>query len=51
MFSKPFLVLRDPDIIKLISIKDFDYFSEHRDVAPEGAEPLFHKTLFAVKGT
>lgn len=43
-------MLRDPELIKQICMKDFDYFSEHRDLIPEGAEPIVPRTLFASDG-
>lgn len=53
----PFFVIRDPELIKQIGIKDFDYFVDHRptfgiDDEASGEHPnaLFRKTLFAMTG-
>lgn len=49
-FTKPILLLRDPDLIKQICVKDFDAFPERRDNIPEEVEPLWTKNLVAVNG-
>ncbi|RZC39558.1 p450 domain containing protein, partial [Asbolus verrucosus] len=43
-FFTPILVLRDPDLIKQITVKDFDHFLNHQKFIPED---LFHVTLFS----
>nr|CAH7721220.1 unnamed protein product [Callosobruchus chinensis] len=47
----PTLMIRDPELIKTICVKDFDHFSNHRTFVPEDVDPLFGKNLFALKGT
>ncbi|KRT85989.1 hypothetical protein AMK59_2628, partial [Oryctes borbonicus] len=42
----PTLVVRDPDLIKQLTVKDFDHFVNHRAVVPEGVDPLWNKNLF-----
>lgn len=49
-FLTPTLLLRDPDLIKQITIKDFDHFMDRRSVIPEDSEPLFSKNLFSLRG-
>lgn len=49
LFTSPILLLRDPDLIKQICIKDFDTFSEHRPMVPEGTEPIWTDNLVASK--
>lgn len=49
--TSPDLIIHDPDLIKQITVKDFDYFTDHRSYLPENADPLFSKNLFALKGT
>ncbi|XP_053685851.1 probable cytochrome P450 9f2 [Sabethes cyaneus] len=48
----PMYVLRDPELIKKIAVKDFDHFMDHRPLFgenhPDGSEMLFPKTLFAL---
>ncbi|KAJ8928372.1 hypothetical protein NQ314_019103 [Rhamnusium bicolor] len=49
-FVKPILILKDPDLIKQIAVKDFDHFTDHRTFVPEDTEPLWNKNLLALKG-
>lgn len=49
-FTKPVLLLRDPELIKQICVKDFDAFPEHRALVPEGADPMWNKNLMASNG-
>lgn len=46
----PTLVMRDVDLIKQITVKDFDHFLDHRSFVPEGADELWSRNLFALKG-
>jgi cytochrome P450 family 9 len=48
-FFLPTLVLRDPDLIKQITVKDFDHFVNHRSFIPEDSDPLWGKNVFALK--
>lgn len=47
-FLLPTLVLRDPDLIKQITVKDFDHFTDHSTTVP--GEPMLSKNLFTLKG-
>lgn len=47
---EPVIMIRDPDLIKQICVRDFDSFSEHRTHSAVKAEPLVPKTLFASNG-
>ncbi|XP_017776424.1 PREDICTED: cytochrome P450 9e2-like [Nicrophorus vespilloides] len=49
-FSRPMLMLRDSELIKQITVKDFDHFTDHMSFIPEGVEPLWTSNLFALKG-
>uniref|UniRef100_V5GR19 Cytochrome P450 9e2 n=1 Tax=Anoplophora glabripennis TaxID=217634 RepID=V5GR19_ANOGL len=49
-FFVPTLVLKDPDLIKQITVKDFEHFTDHRAFIPEDADPLWGKNLFALRG-
>ncbi|RZC37545.1 p450 domain containing protein, partial [Asbolus verrucosus] len=49
-FHLPTLILRDPDLIKQITVKDFDHFVDHRSFVPEDSDPLFAKNLFSLTG-
>ncbi|XP_029170316.1 cytochrome P450 9e2-like isoform X2 [Nylanderia fulva] len=46
----PLTVLRDPNLIKSIGLKNFDLFPDHRTMVEEHQEPLFAKNLFLLKG-
>ncbi|XP_072748583.1 uncharacterized protein [Anoplolepis gracilipes] len=46
----PVVVIRDPDLIKSIALKNFDLFPDHRTFLEENQEPLFGKNLFSLKG-
>ncbi|XP_030371710.1 probable cytochrome P450 9f2 [Scaptodrosophila lebanonensis] len=50
---KPLLMIRDPELIKQITIKDFDHFINHRDVFGSGDENdtdnLFSSSLFSMR--
>ncbi|XP_012253053.2 cytochrome P450 9e2-like [Athalia rosae] len=48
-FSTPIIMIRDPELIKQIAIKDFDSFPNHRMFITSPNEPLFEKNLFALK--
>ncbi|XP_017770148.1 PREDICTED: cytochrome P450 9e2-like [Nicrophorus vespilloides] len=48
--TRPTLILRDPDLIKQITVKDFEYFTDHRSFIPDKSDPLWNKNLFALKG-
>ncbi|XP_044253698.1 cytochrome P450 9e2-like isoform X2 [Tribolium madens] len=47
-FLIPTLVLKDPDLIKQITVKDFDSFLNHRSFIPEDVDPLWSKNLFSL---
>ncbi|XP_063916556.1 cytochrome P450 9e2-like [Zophobas morio] len=49
-FLLPTLLLKDPDLIKQITVKDFDHFLDHRNFIPEDCDPLWGKNLVALSG-
>ncbi|XP_076275225.1 cytochrome P450 9e2-like isoform X2 [Rhynchophorus ferrugineus] len=50
-FQEALLLLKDPELIKQITIKDFDHFTDHRTVGTsDEIDPLFNKNLFFLKG-
>ncbi|CAH0564732.1 unnamed protein product [Brassicogethes aeneus] len=49
-FSLPNLLVKDPELIKQITVKDFDHFVDHRVLIPEEVDPLLGKNLFSLTG-
>uniref|UniRef100_A0A1S4JSZ5 Uncharacterized protein n=2 Tax=Culex quinquefasciatus TaxID=7176 RepID=A0A1S4JSZ5_CULQU len=52
--TMPFFVIRDPELIKQIAVKDFDHFVDHRTIMgndDSGDSPrLFGNSLFSMNG-
>lgn len=48
--NTPQLMIRDPDLIRRITLEDFEAFPEHRRVVPDGVDSLWDRNLFAMKG-
>ena len=46
----PVLLLRDPELIKMVTVKDFEHFLDRQVPISEDAEPLFGKALLNLKG-
>ncbi|XP_063917833.1 cytochrome P450 9e2-like [Zophobas morio] len=49
-FLLPTLVLKDPELIKQITVKDFDHFVDHQPFIPEDSDPLWSSNLLALTG-
>lgn len=49
-FNKPVLVIRDPELIKQLTVKNFEHFTDHINNIDPDCDPLFGKNLFALKG-
>nr|QZM07472.1 cytochrome P450 monooxygenase CYP9EK3 [Lasioderma serricorne] len=49
-FATPVLYIRDVELIKKITIKDFDYFTDHSNVLAPNSQDIFSKNLFSMKG-
>ncbi|KAJ3645286.1 hypothetical protein Zmor_022952 [Zophobas morio] len=49
-FLQPILVIKDPDLIKQITVKDFDHFIDHPTLIPADSDPLWGKNLLTLTG-
>jgi len=49
-FMFPTVLLRDPELIKMVTVKDFEHFLDHQSAISEETEPLFGKALLNLKG-
>lgn len=49
-FFRPSLFLRDLELIKKITIKDFDHFHDHLSTQDEKVDPAVTQNLFSLKG-
>ncbi|CAH0723079.1 unnamed protein product, partial [Brenthis ino] len=47
---KPIIIIRDIDLVKKVTIKDFEHFLDHRGFSDEKIEPLFARNLFSLRG-
>lgn len=48
---EPVYLPRDPDFIRQISIRDFDFFEDHTAFVESGSDTFFNKFLFLLKGS
>ncbi|XP_071651117.1 cytochrome P450 9e2-like [Temnothorax longispinosus] len=48
--TTPNVLLRDPELIKGVMVKDFEYFPDHRSFVDESVEPLFGRNTFFLRG-
>lgn len=46
IFNQPYLVVRSPEIIQNILVKDFHIFSDHPSLCDEKVDPIGSKILF-----
>lgn len=46
----PILMIKDLDLIKQLTIKDFDHFANRRPFVSEENEPIFGKNLLSLQG-
>ncbi|XP_014476486.1 PREDICTED: cytochrome P450 9e2-like [Dinoponera quadriceps] len=46
----PVVMIRDPELIKSIAVKNFEIFPEHRSFIDEVNDPMLGKNLFSLRG-
>lgn len=46
----PTILVRDPELLRKIMVKDFDHFVDHVEFTDEETDPLSAKMVFAMKG-
>nr|AFH78148.1 cytochrome P450 [Coptotermes formosanus] len=49
-FMQPEIILRDPELIKTITVKDFEHFTNHGSFLNNATEPIWDKSLFSLSG-
>jgi hypothetical protein len=49
-FMKPVIILRDPVLIRRVTVTDFDHFTDHESFFDEATEPLWSKSLCNLSG-
>nr|BBE49547.1 cytochrome P450 monooxygenase [Adoxophyes honmai] len=50
IFLKPVIFVKDLELIKKITVKDFEHFLDHQALVSEEADPLFGRNLFSLRG-
>lgn len=49
-FVTPVYVIRDPELINTIAVKNFDNFIDHRNFINEDLDPIISRNLFGLRG-
>lgn len=49
-FSSPIVLLRDPELVKHLVVKEFDHFADHRVFIDETMDTLFGNSLISLTG-
>lgn len=49
-FLSPVYMIRDPELIKKLAIKEFDHFQDHKSVIGGDVDPMMGSTLISLKG-
>nr|AAR37015.1 cytochrome P450 [Helicoverpa armigera] len=49
-FLRNIVMIRDLELVKSITVKDFEHFIDHRMLADADVEPLFGRNLFSLRG-
>jgi cytochrome P450 family 9 len=45
------VMIKDIELLKKITIKDFEHFLDHRTMVDDKTDPFFGRNLFSLKGT
>lgn len=48
--QKPLIFIKDPEIIKMVGIKEFEHFHNHRSLITEETDPLFGNSVVSLQG-
>ncbi|XP_020280621.1 cytochrome P450 9e2-like [Pseudomyrmex gracilis] len=48
--ATPTVILRDPELIKDVMVKEFEHFHDHQLFVSEDIDPLFGKNIFSLRG-
>ncbi|KAF5287161.1 hypothetical protein FQA39_LY16039 [Lamprigera yunnana] len=48
-FTSPVLLIRDPELLKLIMVKEFHSFSKHIPLIADNVDPMWNNNLFAIQ--
>lgn len=49
-FLTPYVIVKDPELLKRITVKDFDHFVDRRIIVDAKAEPMFGRNLVSLRG-
>ncbi|KAJ6634903.1 putative cytochrome P450 9f2 [Pseudolycoriella hygida] len=49
-FQVPYYVVRLPEVIKKIGVKDFDYFQDHREFTDANTDKMWGNTIIMMRG-
>lgn len=49
-FQEPVIMIRSPELLKTVTVKNFDHFTDHRGFLDADSESLFSKNLFLLCG-
>ncbi|CAK9821347.1 Cytochrome P450 9e2 [Anthophora retusa] len=49
-YNVPNLIIRDPELIREVTVKSFDHFTDHRPFIDPDIEPMFSKNIIMLRG-